>query len=409
MSLDLGKTLGQLQAALGDVAESARQRRQRFAAELARAREMGPEPARQRTQAAGELPFVVARTGAEGLLDSIAPPDGPHNWAAVSVDGSHIDVDRHLPLSCYLINLGGCRLVYGDHPHCDLFSEPMLAVRDADLFLRDAGERAADTPIAGPLLGALRTVREVERLADVLETAGVKTAHGGLPTLAVLDGTLVFRDIQSGNYPGGVVQHLIGNRLEPALERIRRVSAESGDVILASYTSRPRTTEVVGALRVCGCGRDLTACAQQCTLRRSDLESCAAAAGFDDRELFSAVLQPGQRSPVYQSGHRARRASFGNAWAHFYYVHAGSEVGRVEVPDWVADDPALLGLSHALLVRQCALGQGYPVVIAEAHEQAVVTGRDRREFRNAVLNELEKHGLPAIESAKSTSKRRPWV
>ena len=40
---------------------------------------------------------------------------------------------------------------------------------DADLYLRAPNEASGETLIAGPLLGALRTVREVERLADAVE------------------------------------------------------------------------------------------------------------------------------------------------------------------------------------------------------------------------------------------------
>jgi hypothetical protein len=404
MSLDLGATVGQMQAAMDEVSSAALLRSKRFADRIRRALAITPGEAIQRTRGSASLQFVVAQTGDEGLLDSIPPPSMPTEWAAVSVDGSHIDVDRHLPVSCYLINLGGCELVYGDKPTCRLFSEPTLAVRDDDLYVAASESNGLDTAISGALLGALRTAREVERLADAVEEAG-----GSVPLLAVLDGTLAFRDVQSGNYPSSVVRKLIGDRLELALERIRQLSHRTSNVVLASYTSRPGTNEVAGALRVCLCRRDLTECALRCNLRRSDLEVCDGAAGFNDRDLFENVLEPGHRSPLYVSGRRAPPSSLGHPWVHFYYVNGGEEIARVEVPEWVADHPRLLGLSHAFVVRQCRLGQGYPVVISEAHQQAVVTGRDRREFRNAMLNELEKHGLPASESSKSLSKRRPWV
>ena len=86
------------------------------------------------------------------------------------MDGSHIDVDRHLPLRCHLINLGGCAITYGKDFGCRLFSEPALAVEDDDLYLRSPDGARGETLIAGPLLGALRTVREVERLADAVES-----------------------------------------------------------------------------------------------------------------------------------------------------------------------------------------------------------------------------------------------
>ena len=84
----------------------------------------------------GRRPFISARTGPEGLLDSIAPPEVPADWTTVSVDGSHIDVDRHLSLRCHLINLGGCAITYGKDLGCELFGEPSPAVGDDDLYLR---------------------------------------------------------------------------------------------------------------------------------------------------------------------------------------------------------------------------------------------------------------------------------
>ena len=182
---------------------------------------------------------------------------------------------------------------------------------------------------------------------------------------------------------------------------------------VAAYTSRPRTTEVAGALRLMLCEQGDADCNRLCTARRSDLASCDATAGFDDRELFELVLGPGHRSPLYRSSHLAARFALGLAtgqeWSHFYYLNGGSEIARVEVPDWLADDPELLALSHAMLVKQCELGLGYPVAISEAHEQAVITGHDREEFRRLTLMLLEQRGLPTPESAKAISKRRPWV
>ena len=408
MALDFGQTARQMMSAMGDLSSTARSRRQRFADTLDRALAVTPDEAAHRTASAGSRPFIVARTGPEGMLASIPPPSPPGDWMAVSVDGSHIDVDRHLPLRCYLINLGGCSLTYGANPDCQFFSEPTLATGDSDLYLRPTDDSTEETPVSGQLLGALRTVREVERLADAVEASSP-----GVPVLALLDGTLAFWDIQRGSYPRYVVETLVNKRLRSALARLREASRGDRPVALAAYTSRPQTTEVAGAVRACLCVSNPTECTRRCSARRSDLAQCDNAAGFDDRELFDALLEPGHRSPLYQTGRRASHFALdlavGAEWSRFYYINSGAEVARVEVPDWVAEDPELLALGHSMLAKQCELGLGYPVVISEAHEQAVVSGRDREEFRKLALMLMDQNGLPTPESAKTVSKRLPWV
>ena len=307
----------------------------------------------------------------------------PQDWTTLSVDGSHIDVTATSPSAATSSTLGGCAITYGQNHGCQLFNEPTLAVDDADLYLRAPNGASGETLIAGPLLGALRTVREVERLADAVENL-----PDDRPALALLDGTPAFWDLQRGNYPRYVADVLIAERLQPALARLRAASTDRRPVAVAD-------------------------CNRLCTARHSDLTSCDDAAGFDDRELFELLLGPGRRSPLYRSSHLAARFALGLAtgqeWSHFYYLNGGAEIARVEVPDWLVEDPELLALSHVMLVKQCELGLGYPVAISEAHEQAVISGHDREEFRRLTLMLLEQQGLPTPESAKATSKRRPWV
>ena len=408
MALDLGLTTHQLLSAMDGVVDAAVARGRRLGDATDRALSVPTDEAAFRTAAVGRRPYISARTGSEGLLGSISPPEVPRDWTAVSVDGSHIDVDRHLPLRCFLINLGGCIITYGRDFGCRLFSEPALALDDADLYMHAPDGASGETLIAGPLLAALRTVREVERLADAVESLPADR-----PVLALLDGTLAFWDLQRGQYPRHVADTLIKDRLSHALARLRGASQDGRPVAVAAYTSRPRTTEAAGAVRLMLCDQGDADCNRICTARHSQSETCDGAAGFDDRELFEVVLEPGHRSPLYRSSHLAARFALGLAtgqeWSHFYYLNGGTEIARVEVPDWLAQDPELLALSHAMLVKQCQLGLGYPVAISEAHEQAVITGHDREEFRRMTLMLLEQRGLPTSESAKSFSKRRPWV
>ena len=231
MALDLGLTTRQLLSALDDVALASRTHAQRLNDTLARGLNRSADAAARRTAAVGRRPYLSASTGLEGLLGSRPPPDVPADWTALSVDGSHIAVDRHLPLRCHLINLGGCVITYGKDFGCQLFSEPALAVADADLYLRKPDDPSDEVLIAGPLLGALRTVLEVERLADAVEQL-----PDDKPALALLDGTLAFWDLQRGNYPRYVAEHLVGQRFQTALARLRAASIDHRPVAVAAPT-----------------------------------------------------------------------------------------------------------------------------------------------------------------------------
>ena len=75
----------------------------------------------------------------------------------------------------------------------------------------------------------------------------------------------------------------------------------------------------------------------------------------------------------------------------------------------VTENDDLLNLTHTLILDQCRRGDGYPVVLSEAHEQAVVTGSDRRSFAQLVDEALDSQKLPVYTSQKNRSKRLRWI
>ena len=60
-----------------------------------------------------------------------AAPVAPDDFCVVATDGSHIDVDRHLPARCFLINIGVSVLTYGSSSDALLFNEPRLYAAEA--------------------------------------------------------------------------------------------------------------------------------------------------------------------------------------------------------------------------------------------------------------------------------------
>ena len=135
-------------------------------------------------------------------------------------------------------------------------------------------------------------------------------------------------------------------------------------------------------------------------------EPCdACVGGVRDREVFATTLEPGERSAIFGSSSRAVTEYYRGNGAYFFYVHVGEEIGRVEAPLWVVGDETLLRLTHAAVVDQCRRGQGYPVALMEAHEQAAVSGADRRFFVNQLERALFEQRLPVYTSEKARSKR----
>jgi NurA-like 5'-3' nuclease len=97
---------------------------------------------------------------------------------------------------------------------------------------------------------------------------------------------------------------------------------------------------------------------------------------------------------------------YGSQTIYFCHVNVGSEVVRVEFPDWVATDTALLEMALSLTLAQVHKGYGYPVALAEAHNQAVVRGGDRARFFALLEQEMIRAGLRNIgTSYKETRKR----
>ncbi len=402
MGLDLGKTALQLDQGADALYRSWDDRYARLQRFIARAFEVKAETARELTAAGTGRPYLSAQVS-EALIGGIAPLDAPTDWRAVSVDGSHIDVDRHLPAPCFLVNLGGCVLDYGTHPGVELFSEPQLSMDRDELYLADEPGSITEQSVTGQLLGVLRGIRELERLAGEVENGSRN--H---PVVALVDGTLILWGLAGRIYPPFVRETLLHQRFLPALERFRRAARER-PVVLAAYVSLPRTTEVANAIRCCLCPFEASRCSISCNNRRSTLPPCDTSNDFLDREIFREILEPGRRSPVYGTDPEAARDYPREHQISFFYLNTGAEIARVEVPRWVASDEALLALGHALIVQQCDKGQGYPVAISEAHEQAVITGLDRQLFRQMVLETLEERGLPTYTSEKERSKSRPWL
>ena len=333
------------------------------------------------------------------FYDNIACPG---DYRVVATDGSQIDIDRHSLAHCLLINLGAILLSYGSKPDAQLSSQPMLYSEEADLVIADPSAGRQES-VQGALLGLKRTIAECQLLVDLLSSLG--NEH---PALGLLDGSLILWALERQTYETFVREAILDKGLLPSLATTKELS-QSRMLALASYISYPGSTEVVNILRVALCPHDPADCDRYCWGKRQPGEKpCDEVSGLPDRDLFYRLLKPGQRSALFTSRSSILKY-YGEHQICFFYLCLEGEIARVELPIWVAQNKAALELTHSLILEQCRKGQGYPLALSEAHEQAVVSSADREQFWQLVQASFVERHLPEQVSAKSNSKRTRWL
>jgi GNAT superfamily N-acetyltransferase len=401
MSLDLTKVAAQVGSMVARLKAGGedRQKRLRNALSVLNDKSLDLDKLGKKIEAS-KTTWLVA-----GLVDGLSPhyesPPLHPDFSVIATDGSNIDVDRHRSTRCYLINIGSVVLRYGGQPEALLESSPALYFGDEDLVIAPDGAKGREQPIEGVLLGIKRAVdecRELARLAAELPRES--------PALALLDGSLILWGLAGQTYPDFVTEALLNKGFLRCLDEMRRLNKDRR-LALASYISFPRSTDVVNALRVALCPHEIIDTDRLC--KECQTRDCDKVDGVRDRDLFADVLANGERSALFTSRSKIVKDHYGGHWVYFFYIRVDDEIARIELPQWVARDENLLNLTHALVLDQCRRGQGYPVALSEAHEQAVVTAADRESFWHLVEASMADEQMPSPTSAKSFSKRTRWV
>ena len=320
-------------------------------------------------------------------------PERPSPITVVATDGSQIDPDRHMEPPFFLLNVSQVAFQYGTTEDARLDSTPSLHFRER---LADRFDAVLDT-IPTELVSALRDELELSQLLDAATAAQVP----GRPLVALADGTLI-RWMIRGMDNEALEDELIARYTEH-LEGFR----DEG-LVLASYVSMPASTEIVNLLRFVG--GDLDAAPPDLS---GGLPEAPRLDGLLDRHVLATVLDPGERSAVFGSASHIQGEYPTGTDISFFYLKVpgpgGGDLGRIEVPRWVADDSALLDRVHATVLQECRKGEGYPLALSEAHERAVVRASEREAFLRLMERRLRDAGLGSTGSRKRRSKQRPRV
>ncbi|MCC7367387.1 MAG: DNA double-strand break repair nuclease NurA [Chloroflexi bacterium] len=318
----------------------------------------------------------------------------PPEHVVIATDGSQIEPDRHAMSDFFLLNVGWAVLRYGPQPFAELASEPTLYFKPEDTAITYSGPHGTRrVPIQDRHLSAKRSVLEITQAATLAD----RWRDDPIDLAVLADGTLALWVLEER--PDDFLRKAL---VAPYVEQLKRLRALGRP--LASYISRPRSQDVVVLLREGGCVGPFGGCSpcgdggdEPCVFER-----------LPDRELFG-LLGPGERSALFQMTLPAGLTEFYEDLVPcFFYLNVGTEIARIEVPPWTADDPDQLALVQSVILDQCQKGLGYPNVLARADKQAVVTAQDRHAFeylRDAVL---AREGI-AVRASEKLHSKRVWA
>lgn len=242
-------------------------------------------------------------------------------------------------------------------------------------------------------MGYQRTALEVQMLAELAQALSDEM---NAPTISLVDGSLIYWFLEQ--LPVEARDRILTPILA-AWDQLRAI-----EVPLVGYISASRSGEAMNFLRLQSCAYLAPDCATHCS-EVSDRAPCQVLDPLKDAAIWGMLLQPGERSPLWRSSARIQEF-YGDHAIHFCYVNVGSEIARVEVPAWVAKNPAMLNAALSLVLAQVQKGYGYPVALAEAHNQAVVRGGDRARFFALLEQQMIKAGLRNVGTSYKEARKR---
>jgi len=302
----------------------------------------------------------------DSLADTKQIEESKEDYQLLAVDGSQIYPDRHEGTSCSLINIGGIWFYYHAQSQVEVFSEPSVY----------CAQYRASHEISTDSIDAHR--HELE-LKIALSKALLYKEKTGMSPMVLFDGSLIF-------------WHLID---KPRLKQyyFKRYCAilrqfEQEKILMASHISFPKSKELVNLVRLAlkNAGKD------------SELLHIVDTDIVKELSLYERTTVFDTRVSIVAEYPESLKPSF-------FYCNVGPEVARIELPRWIASDKELLSFIENIIIDQCKKGDGYPVSLAEAHEQAVVKSSDRICFYK-LISQLSCQNIKYLSLSRKNMKKK---
>lgn len=331
--------------------------------------------------------FRGAAPFGEPINQPIPLPSLPLRATLFAADGSQIYPDPHAPAPYWLTNIGVFIYHHGTDALPEVISEPQLFFHDEDV-------RAPDGQLLpATVINARRTVYELQFLAKVV----TERQENASPLVALCDGPLL---------------HMPFGKEIPDARQLEADYHEAFDFLmdaeaaLLGYVDRPSSRFVLYTLYL------MTLAPEEITASNLAMVRLE---GMTDADLYKPLLPPGARSGmmVQQSPlNKDYKDRFSPAHEIiFFYLNTAAHgqapyIARIEIPQWVARNKALVNALHALIYDQCQITDRYPYALTRADEIATVQPADKRALDERIAIELLRHSQPVETSQKLSMKWR---
>lgn len=326
----------------------------------------------------------------EPLDAAVAPPPLPPRATLIAVDGSQILPNHHAAHLYSLINVGVIVFEHGTGETPQQFTRPSLEFPGKGQ--HGSGSVGNGFSDSAAMVNLRRDRAEIETMARTVW----QNRQAERPLVAIMDQRLLYWPVVSSGEVSGRGEQIV-QAWQKAMSDIHHC-----DGLLVGYLARSLKQSVLTTLA------SLDIKEPKFDLKK--LTSRDRTTGLTDAHLFSQLLEPGQRSKIFidvsQHNDQFREGDAFNEVCFFYLNpgQSGRSIARVDIPMWVATDPAAVDVVHALLVDQCHILGDYPYVLARADEIAVVGRQDQENLNVMIDNMMQRHGVTAQATAKQGSK-----
>jgi len=296
-----------------------------------------------------------------------------HPYQILGVDGSQIYPDRHQGVNCFLLNIGFAEFSYAEKSTVALKSFPSLYF-----------ENDVDFELSPENINYLRTGQEFIKGFEYSQNMYI--GGNAEQFVFLFDGPLYFWYLD--NKPGQIKKNFLSNYLS-SLQLFY-----SKRMPIIGFLSAPKNKEIINLIKV-GLSKKIINLGYECN---ADFQF------ITDADFVSLFLKSCFRTPIFSFS-----SSLSNQYPEplrpsFCYINFKTEIVRIEFPNWLTKDPHFDKILN-IVIDQCNKGNGYPIALSEAHEQAVVKGYDRDFFYDTLHKIALKNNLLIKFSQKSTKKK----